>query len=141
MSGSYSLDLRERVISAICQGLSTRKAAKRFGIGISTAGAWYRRFRATGEVAARKQGQPPGSKLDAHEGFILGLVEEARDISLAEIAERSVRAAPSTVWAFFHRRAITFKKRRRMPQSSSATTSGPRVRPGSTVSSISIPRG
>jgi len=143
MSRSYSADLRGRVIAAICEGVSTRKAATRFGIGISTAGAWYRRFRATGEVVARKQGQPPGSKLDTHEAFILGLVEESRDISLAEIAarllaERSLRAAPSTVWLFFAKRGITFKKRRRMPQSSSARTCGRRARPGSTTSSISI---
>ena len=127
MSQSYSVDLRERVIGAISEGLSTRKAARRFGIGPSTAGAWYRRFRATGEVAARKQGQPPGSKLDSHEAFILGLVEETRDISLAEIAgrllaARAVSAAPSTVWEFFKARGITFKKRRPMPASSSAQT-------------------
>ena len=47
---------------------------------------WYRRYGETGEVAARKQGQPGGSKLDAHEAFILALVEERPDISLAEIA-------------------------------------------------------
>ncbi len=124
MSHGYSKDLRVRVIEAVSGGLSTRKAAKRFGIGISTAGTWYRRFRDTAEVAARKQGQPPGSKLDAHEAFILGLVEETRDISLSEIAERllaerSVSAVPSTVWEFFKKRGITFKKRRRMPASSS----------------------
>ena len=67
MSHAYSADLRSRVIDAISAGLSTRKAADRFGIGISTAGTWYRWFRATGERAARKQGKPPGSKLDAHE--------------------------------------------------------------------------
>ncbi len=127
MSHSYSADLRGRVIRVISDGLSTRKAAKRFGIGISTAGAWYRRFCDTGEVAARKQGQPPGSKLDSHEAFILGLVEETRDISLTEIAdrllaERSVSAAPSTVWEFFKARSITFKKRQRMPASSSVKT-------------------
>ncbi len=71
MSHGYSADLRGRVLSAISQGLSTRKAAKRFGIGVSTAGEWYRRYRESGEVAARKQGQPPGSKLDTHEAFIL----------------------------------------------------------------------
>jgi len=125
MSHSFSTDLRGRVITAISEGLSTRKAAKRFGIGISTAGKWYRRYRDHGEVAARKQGQPPGSKLDAHEAFILALVEETPDISLAEIAERlglerQVSVCPATVWHFFDKRAITFKKRQRMPASSNA---------------------
>jgi transposase len=125
MACSYSSDLRGRVLGAISQGASTRAAARRFGIGISTAGNWYRRFRASGETGARKQGHPPGSKLDAHDGFILGLVEECQDITLVEIAgrlraERAVSAAPSTIWEFFKARGITFKKRRHMPASNSA---------------------
>ena len=79
------------MIEAISGGLSTRQAAARFGIGVSTAVTWYRRYRETGEVSARKQGQPGGSKLDAHAAFILALVRERPDISLAEIAERLER--------------------------------------------------
>ena len=127
MTQSFSADLRERVIAAISDGLSTRKAAKHFSIGISTAGAWFRRFRDHGETTARKQGQPPGSKLDEHEAFILGLVEETPDISLVEIGERlledcSLSAVPSTVWEFFNKRGITFKKRQHMQASSNART-------------------
>lgn len=115
MTRSLSGDLRGRVIAAIEDGVSTREAARRFRIGISTAGAWYRRYRETGETEARKQGQPSRSKLDAHEAFILGLIEKAPDITLAEIGdrlvdERGVRAAPSTVWLFLDRRGVTFKK-------------------------------
>ena len=115
MSRSYSTDLRVRVIEAISGGMSTRKAAERFGIGGSTAGSWMRRYRATGEIAARKQGQPGGSKLDAHEAFVLGLVADRADISLAEIAEalageHDLSVCPATVWYFFDRRGISFKK-------------------------------
>ena len=124
MSHSFGADLRWRVIS---DGVSTRKAAARFSIGVSTAGEWFRRYRDNGETTARKQGQPPGSKLDDHEAFILGLVEETPDISLGEIAERllaerSVSAVPSTVWEFFDKRNITFKKRPRMQANSNART-------------------
>jgi transposase len=117
MSGSYSTDLRVRVIEAISDGMSTRKAAKRFGIGGSTAGTWMRRYCKTGEISARKQGQPGGSKLDVHEAFILGLVADRADISLAEIAEalateHDLSACPATVWYFFDRRGISFKKNR-----------------------------
>jgi len=52
------------------------KAAVRFGIDGSTAGAWMRGYRETGEIAARKQGQPGGSKLDVNEAVILGLVAD-----------------------------------------------------------------
>jgi len=117
MSRSYSTDLRVRVIKSISGGLTRRKAAARFGIGVSTAVKWYQRYRDTGEIAARKQGQPGGSKLDAHEAFILALVRERADISLAEIAarlaeKRAVSACPATVWYFFERRGISFKKNR-----------------------------
>jgi len=127
MSHSFGADLRGRVIVAISDGLSTHGAAKRFGIGISTAGKWFRRYRDHGETTARKQGQPPGSKLDEHEAFILGLVEETPDISLAEIAERllaerAVSAVPSTVWEFFNKRGITLKKRQRMRANNNART-------------------
>ena len=127
MAGSLSADLRWRVISAISNGLSTRKAAARFDIGISTAGTWFRRYRDHGETGPRKQGQPSGSKLDAHEAFILGLVEETPDISLAEIGERlaaehQVLVCAATVCNFFKARAITFKKRRPMPVNNSART-------------------
>lgn len=123
MTRSLSSDLRGRVIAAISEGLSTREAARRFKVGISTSGRWYRRYRATGETTARKQGQPSGSKLDPHEAFVLGLIEATPDITLAEIAERlaeerGVRVVPSTVWMFLARRGITYKKRRRTPASS-----------------------
>ena len=117
MTRNYSTDLRVRVIKSISDGLSRRRAAARFGVGVSTAVSWYRRYRETGEVSARKQGQPSGSKLDAHEAFILALVRERPDISLAEIAghlaeKQSVSACPATVWYFFDRRGISFKKNR-----------------------------
>lgn len=146
MARSLSSDLRGRVIAAIEDGISTREAARRFRIGISTAGAWYRRYRETGETQARKQGQPSRSKLDAHEAFILGLIEDAPDITLAEIGERlaaehGVQAVPSTIWLFLDRRGITFKKRQRTPQSSSAQTSCAAAWPCSMPSPTSIPRG
>ena len=115
MARSYSLDLRERVIGAVMGGLSARGAAARYGIGVATAVRWLRRFRDTGEVAARKQGQPGGSKLDPHEAFILALIGDKADISLAEIAEtldaeRGVSACPATIWYFLDRRGYSFKK-------------------------------
>ena len=54
-------------------------------------------------------------------------MEENRDISLGEIADRllseyGVSAALSTVWEFFNKRDITYKKRRRMRVNNSART-------------------
>jgi transposase len=142
MTQSLSTDLRSRVLEAVEGGLSTREAARRFRVGISTVGAWYRRYRQTGETVARKQGQPSGSKLDPHEAFILGLIEDQPDITLVEIAEaleqeHRVRCVPSTVWVFLNRRGITFKKRLRMPVNSKGPMSCSAAGPGSMVNSIS----
>lgn len=127
MGRAYGIDLRVRVVDAIEGGLSHRQAAERFCIAVSTAGNWSRLWRRTGSARPRKQGHPVGSKLDAYEAEVLAMVEENRDIALYEIAERladehGVRAAPSTVWHFFRKRAITFKKRPHTPPSRNAKT-------------------
>lgn len=145
MARAYSLDLRRRVIDAVAGGMSTREAARRFSIGISTVGSWYRQWRRDGSLEPGRQGQPRGSKLDVHEGFILGLVEERKDISLDEIAarlaeEHGLRAAPSTVWLFFANRGITFKKRQRTRSSNSARMCSPDAGPGSTANRTSTRR-
>lgn len=143
MARALSLDLRKRVIDAIVDGLSSREAARRFAIGVSTAGAWHRAWRATGSLAPGRQGHPKVSKLDPHEAFILSLVDTGdRDITLAEIAdrletERGVRTCAATVLTFFKKRGITFKKRRRMRRSSSARMSSPHANAGSTASRTS----
>jgi transposase len=114
MARAYSQDLRDRVIKTALGGVSVRQAAARYGVGISTAILWVRRAR-SGEVAARRQGQPKGSKLDAHAAFLLELIDASSHISLHEMQarlrqERGVSAGIGTLWRFFHGRAITVKK-------------------------------
>jgi len=126
MSGSYSSDLRGRVLDAVDAGSSARQAAARFGVGVATAIRWVRRWRETGERTARKQGHPIRSKLDAHEAYLLGLIEQTVDITLDEMRrrlaeERGVRAGFGTLWRFFDRRGITVKKRQAMQANRPAT--------------------
>lgn len=128
MGRAYGIDLRTRVVEAIEGGLTHRQAADRFRVAPSTAGNWHRLWRRTGSARHGKIGHPVGSKLDAYENEILAMVERNRDIALHEIADRlaaehGVEAAPSTVWQFFDKRGITFKKRLRTQPSRSARTS------------------
>src|SRR5258708_37727674 len=102
MGRALSEDLRGGVIGAIEDGLSTRAVARRFSIGIATAGAWYRRYRLTGSLKACKQGQPSRSKLDAHEEFILSLAAKDQDITISDSAQQlqaeyGVRACVGTL--------------------------------------------
>ena len=146
MGRAYGLDLRHRVIDAIEDGLSARGAAARFSVAASTAIKWHRQWRETGSLEPARQGQPPGSKLDPHEAFILSLVEEKKEIALYEVAERlaaerGLRVCAATVWYFFSRRGLTHKKRRAMHRNSSARMSLPGDAPGSTARSSSTRRG
>jgi len=146
MGRAYGLDLRRRVIEAIDGGMSARGAAARFSVAPSTAINWHRQWREEGSLEPGPLGKPPGSKLDEHEAFILDLVERQKDIALYEIAEqlaaeRGVSTCAATVWYFFSRRGVTHKKRQAMHRSSSARTSSPGGRPGSTARSSSTPNG
>jgi transposase len=125
MGKPYSQDLRERVVSALEEGMSTRQAAARFSVGIATVGTWGRLKRSQGDVRPAKQGKPTGSVLDVHEEFILGLLRAKPDTTLAEMverlaADRGVRVVGTAVWKFLDRRDQTHKKRLRTPASKSA---------------------
>ena len=116
MTRPLSDDLRRRVVTAVDDGMSRRGAAKRFGIAPSTAIKWVRARRLTGSYRPRAQGGDRRSqRIEARAEVVLALVEATPDMTLAEIAahlesEHGVRVSQSTVWRFFHRRGITFKK-------------------------------
>src|SRR5208282_1197944 len=125
MAKSLSLDLRRRVVDAIEHGLSCRQAAERFGVSASSAIRWLDRLKKQGGVAAKRQGGDRKSgRIEAEAAFLLGEVAETPDITLVELQEKLKARGVSvgTLWRFFDRRRITFKKRRRMPLSSNAAT-------------------
>lgn len=126
MGRPYSSDLRDRVVDAAA-ATSRRQAAARFGVGIAAAIRWAAAVEATGTVAARPQGRPRTSKLDPHEAFLRGLIDEKDDITLEEmrarlLAECDLKVGLGTLWAFLDARNLTFKKRQRMPPSRSGRT-------------------
>src|SRR5262252_11105673 len=88
MPGAYSSDLRIRVIRAVEGGLAARGAARRLGVGESTATAWIGRWRRTGSSEARSQKGRSRSPLAAHAAFLLALVDEQADLTLEEIRQR-----------------------------------------------------
>ena len=118
MTRPLSIDLRERLITAVEGGMSRRAAAERFGVAVSTAIKWADQWRRTGDVRPRPQGGDKRSqRIEAHAEEILALVEATPDITLAEIAGHldevhGLKVAQSTVWRLLDRRAMTFKKNR-----------------------------
>ena len=117
MAKPYSVDLRERVVAAVeTGGLSRRRAAAQFGIGVSTAINWVRRFRETGSVAPGQMGgHKPKSISGEHHAWLVERVRE-KDFTLRglvrELAERGLKVDYRTVWNFVHAEKLSFKKNR-----------------------------
>ena len=115
MPAPYSQDLRTRVASAISSGSSPRKAADRFGIGISTAIRWAQRLQAEGHVEARAMGGDQRSRLREHREVVLTLIAHQPDLKLEEIRSALIERHAITVGRGSISRAlkahtITFKK-------------------------------
>lgn len=114
MARALSQDLRDRVTAAIDSGMSCPAAAAHFGISVSSAIRWGRRAREHGRAVARPRGGDRHSgRIEAHRDFILGLIAEQGDLTLAEIRERLIERGAAvgigTVHRFFARHGITRK--------------------------------
>src|SRR3954464_13292486 len=89
MAGSYSADLRERVLAAVEAGATPETAARRFAVGRSTAHRWAREARVEGRRAARRRGGGPKPRITGEvEAALLGLLGEANHPTLAECRDR-----------------------------------------------------
>jgi len=114
MPKPYSQDLRERVVGAVEAGASCHEAAAAFEVSVSSAIRWVAHFRRTGSVAPKRIGGKR-SPLDAHKDWLLALIAAEPDLTLEEIRgrlrARGIFASASSVWRFFDRHDITFKKK------------------------------
>ena len=125
-------------------GLSRRRAAERFGVGVSSAVCWVSRCKRSGHLEPGKRGGDRRChRIDGHRDRILALIEDQPDLCLGESAERldaetGYRALPSVVCRFFERHGIRRKKGRRMPANNSARMSCDGGSPGSTHGRILI---
>jgi transposase len=138
MPKSYSGDLRERVIQVVETGASRREAAERFEISASSAVRWLQCWRESRSSAPKPRGGSI-SPLEEHAARILALVAEQPDLTLmetvAELRKRRIRTSRSSLWRFFDRHDITFKKKpargRTAPsrRGAGAPTLDPRARP------------
>ena len=137
MARPYSIDLRERVVTAVERdGLSRNAAARRFGVAISTAVNWLQRHRDTGNVApGRMGGHRPRKLIGEHRDWLLERTKT--DFTLrglrAELAKRGVSVDYRTVWSFAHDEGLSFKKKR----ASSRTTTPQDRQAARTVEEVS----
>ena len=121
----YSNDLRVRVIQVVEGGAAARAAARQFVIGDSTAIRWVKRWRESGSFEAKSCRGQSRSPLKKHEEWLLDLVRQEPDLTLEEIQRRLLdeyqqKAGIGSVWRFFDRHGISFKKKRARGRAGSA---------------------
>ena len=126
MGVALSEDLDKRVVS-VEAGAPQRQAAHRFGVSLSSAKVWRRQWRQHGHVAAKPQGGDRRShRIEAQADFLLKQIEQTPEGTLAELQDRLRRHGLSvgigTLWRFFHRHSISFKKKRRTPKNTTGLT-------------------
>jgi transposase len=116
MPRAYSQDLRVRVIRAVEGGQPARAAARHFDVSASSAIKWVQRWRATGSFEAKARRGQRRSALDEHAAWLLALIAAEPDLTLDEIRrrlqDRAVTVGIGSVWRFFDRQGISFKKSR-----------------------------
>ena len=115
MAKGYSKDLRERVVAIVEEGDSAREAARLLNVGASTAIRWIERWTTTGSVEAKPGTGHSRSPLNKHEQWLLDLIAEEPDLTLDDIRLRlsgakKLKVGTSSIWRFYDRQEITFKK-------------------------------
>ncbi len=121
----YSGDLRIRVVRFVEKGSSARAAARQFEIGDATAIRWVQRWKQTGSALAKQGTRRRRSPLEAHQEWLLDRVRREPDLTLEEIQrqlleKRGQKAGIGSVWRFFDRHGISFKKKRARRRAGSA---------------------
>jgi len=108
MPTTLSVDLRQRVASAVSAGATCRLAAERFSVSRANAGCWSQQKRRVGHVALTPLGGDQRSRyIDAHAYLIRQTYEAHPQILLRElreaIREHGVAASTSSLSRFFAR--------------------------------------
>lgn len=140
----YSNDPRVRVIQVVEGGAAARAAARQFVIGDSTAICWAKRWRETSSFEAKSNKGQSRSPLKEHEEWLLELVRQEPDLTLEEIKrrlldERQHKAGLGSVWRFFDRHGISFKKKHSGGRGRIGLMLSRHERHGRTINPSSIP--
>jgi putative transposase len=114
MGRPLSIDLRERAISRVQAGETTRSIAEDLGVAPSSVTKWWQRYQRTGSVSPGQMGgHKPRILRGEHRDWLLERTQ--RDFTLwglvHELAERGVKVDYHSVWDFVHDEGLSFKKK------------------------------
>src|SRR5271157_4481027 len=116
MTKPYSMDLRERVVTAVeTEGMSRHQAAARFGVAVSSAIKWVARYRKTGSAAPSKiGGYKPRTLRGEHAAWLTARCQE-KDFTISQLVDelksiRGLKVDRRSVWEFLHAQGLSHKK-------------------------------
>lgn len=96
MPGSYSQDLRRKVIEYVNRGNSCHSASKRFEVASNTVRNWYKRYKSEGNYLPLKVG---GKKGRINEEEVAAYVNKKPNFILSEMGKHfGMSAAGALYW-------------------------------------------
>ena len=114
MPRALSSDLRSRVVQAVMDGMTCREASGHFGVAVSSAVKWARKFRETGSMEASPSGGVRRDALKDDGDWVLQRIRTKPDITLhallGELKGRGCQASYGALWRFLDRQKLSFKK-------------------------------
>ena len=119
MASAYSIDLRQRILTA-WKGKegSQRQLAERFKVSLAFVRDFLKRYREMGEIAPRPQGGDRRSKVKGEElELVREIVSNQNDIYLREIQselkdKREIEVSISSLCRTLKREKLVLKKKR-----------------------------
>ena len=127
MPTTLSVDLRQRVVSAVAAGATCREAAERFGVSRASVSRWSQQKRREGHVSPKPLGGDQRSHhIEAQADLILQTYAARPQIFLRELRdalqEKGVTVSTSSLSRFLARHRISRKKGRCTQPSRSGRT-------------------
>lgn len=134
MPRPYSVDLRERVVRSVEEGLSCRETAERFHVSVSFVIKLLQRWRQRETVEPAVVGGHKTSVLLAHADRVRALVAAEPEATIDDLRDRlsqdGVQASRSAVGRCLLQLGLTRKKRRHALKSKTGRTSPRHAPPG-----------
>lgn len=141
---TISLDLRERILEAYDEGVSTREqVARRFRVSLGMVKKLLQQRRHSGDIRARHHlaGRKPQIVAEHREKMGL-LLKKEPDLSLKELREAlGLKCSLQAIHVVLGKMEMTLKKRLSVPANKTARTSPMRAEVGAVDKAASIRRG
>lgn len=112
---SYSEDLRQRVVGLRSKGHTGQEVADLMSLSKRTVERYWRSYRDTGSVAAKRRGGYRRSRLEGYDAILRGWIAKEGGLTLEQLKERIVKQlgislGTTALWHRLEGLGLSFKK-------------------------------